>query len=75
MKKKKLIAAIVLSSLFLLPAKSARADQIVNTDITSGSVVENYTGNAYGGAVLNESGNSMTITDSTLQNNRSTVYR
>ena len=73
MKKKKLIAAIVLSSLFLLPAKSARADQIVNTDITSGSVVENYTGNAYGGAVLNESGNSMTITDSTLQNNTSTT--
>ena len=73
MKNKKLIAALLLSSVLLLPANFAKADQIVNQDI-SGGTLENYSGNASGGAVLNEIGNTMSIDGATIQNNSSTTH-
>ena len=70
MKNRKLVAALLLSSVLLLPANFAKADQIVNQDI-SGGTIEGYAGNAYGGAVLNEIGNTMSIDGATIQNNSS----
>ena len=70
MKKKKLVAALLLSSVFLIPANFVKADQIVNQNI-SGGTVEKYSGNAYGGAVLNEIGNTMSIDGATIKNNSS----
>ncbi len=70
MKKKKLVAALLLSSVFLIPANFVKADQIINQNI-SGGTVEKYSGNAYGGAVLNEIDNTMSIENAAIKNNSS----